>query len=220
MRTPRLRRLAFVVVATALLTEPAAAQFRGGGAAFQVRRRLAYQGSTQTQSGMWVGGEGSFRFGPLVVAGGGLMGKLTPDSAGVGSEADVQSSWARVGLRAGAWVTVAVQVEARRLKLAAGEQLRRSIGGAVIVTPPLGIPGLSALADVGFFPSAQVTNGPKIGVALQTTFGVVFSPPSAPVFLQLSYRFERFDIDAPTGGEPRYEEFGGLYVTGGVRLGR
>jgi len=217
--TARIRCLVAVLGLILAVAEPAAAQLRGGGAAYKVQRRLAYQGSTQTQSGMWVGGEGSLCLRRLVVAGGGLMGKLTPDSEGVGSEADVQSSWARVGLRVGAWLTVAAQVEARRLKLAVGEQLRRSIGGAVILTPPLGIPGLSALADVGFFPSAQVTNGPKIGVALQTTFGVVFSPPSAPVFLQLSYRFERFDINAPTGGEPRYEEFGGLYMSAGLRLG-
>jgi len=94
------------------------------------------------------------------------------------------------------------------------------MGAGAHLGPALGIPGLRAVADVAFLPASSVGLGPRLTQALQLTGGVVFAPSNGALQLHVAYRFERYDIAADDRTGERYEQFTGIYVGAGLRLGR
>jgi hypothetical protein len=94
------------------------------------------------------------------------------------------------------------------------------MGANVRLEPGLGTPGLRGLIDASVLPSSSVSGGPKLSIAVQATVGVVYALPRSPLTLRLGYRFERYDVEAAGTSNPRYEQFQGLVVEAGLRLGR
>jgi len=211
-----------VLVVVALLVPGAASAQRlsltGGG--FNVQRRVFLQNSLVQQTGMWIGGSGTVRLGKLRIGLSGLMGTLKGDGSSSNPDVKVRATALTVGIAFAPAVTVGAQVEARRFDADAGITAWRLIGGCLRFEPGLGIPGLRGLADLAVLPASSVSGGPSLKMALETTVGLTFSPPRSVLQARLAYRFERFDIGAQGLAGERYEQFRGLMVEVGVRLGR
>ena len=212
-----------VLVVVALLVPGAAGAQRlsltGGG--FNVQRRVFLQNTVVQQTGMWIGGSGAVRLGKLRIGLSGLMGTLKGDGSPSNPDIKVRATAVTVGIAFTPAVTVGAQVEARRFDAAdAGITSWRLIGGRVRLEPGLGIPGLRGLADVAVLPASSGSGGPTLKMALETTVGLTYSPPQSVLQARLAYRFERFDIGAQGLAAERYEQFRGLTVEVGLRLGR
>jgi hypothetical protein len=211
-----------LLLAAALFPAAARAQrltLTAGG--FNVQRRVYLQNSVLEQTGVWIGGGGMASLGKLRLGVSGLMGTFK----GKGNDpanAEVKARTTAVTLQVAFTpaLMAGVQAEGRRFEADAGVTSWRLIGGRVRFEPSLGIPGLRGLADVAILPASSVSNGPSIKTALEATVGVSLAPPRSPLLLRLAYRFERFDVAAEGLAAERYEQFRGLVVEGGVRLGR
>lgn len=221
-----MRPRALVVLWAVLLPGAAFAQgLQGGVGGFNAQRRVFYESAVHEQTGFLVGGSGSIGLGPVRLGVSGVMGTLKAaagTAGGTGGDADVKvrSSAVRVLFAMTPGLLVGVQAEARRFEADAGVTMWRLIGAAVRFEPRLGRPGLNALADVAVLPASSVANGPKLKMALQATIGASFAPRGSPLAFRIGYRFERFDIDATAQSPERYEQFRGLVVEAGLRLGR
>jgi hypothetical protein len=209
-----------------LVSGAAVAQgLQGGAGGFNVQRRVFYENAVLEQTGFLVGGSGALGLGPIRLGVSGVMGTLkaaSGASGGTSTAADVKvrSTAVRVLFAAGPSLAVGVQAEARRFEADAGVTMWKLVGANVRFEPGLGRPGLRALVDASMLPASSVVNGPKLKMALQATVGASFSPRGSPLAFRIGYRFERFDLDATDSSPERYEQFRGLVVEAGIRLGR
>jgi hypothetical protein len=214
-------RLACTVSVLAVLPAAARAQsFQGVGGGFNVQRRIFYQDAVHEQTGLWYGGAGAVRLGPLRVGVSGLMGTLSGDSGTTNADVKVRTTAVTAHVAVAPGVLLGVQVEARRFEADAGVTVWRLIGVNARLEPGLGLAGLRALADVSVLPASSVVNGPKLKMALQATVGASFAPRGGPLVLRIGYRFERFDVEATGASPERYEQFRGLIAEAGLSLGR
>lgn len=210
-----------LVVAALLIPGAAGAQLlslTGGG--FNVQRRVFLQDAVVEQTGIWIGGSGTVRFGKLRVGLSGLMGTLKGSGSVASPDIKARATALTVGIAFVPGVTVSAQVEARRFDADAGITSWRLIGGRVRLEPGLGIPGLRGIADVAVLPASSVSGGPSLKMAMETTVGLTFSPSRSALQARLAYRFERFDVGAQGLGGERYEQLRGLTAEVGLRLGR
>ena len=65
-----------------------------------------------------------------------------------------------------------------------------------------------------------MSGGPSLKMAMEMTVGASIAPPRSKLLARLAYRFERFDVGAEGLAAERYEQFRGLVVEVGFRLGR
>jgi hypothetical protein len=218
-----MRRSALFLAFAALLLPAAAHAQRltltAGG--FNVQRRVYLQGSVLEQTGVWMGGSGTARFGKLRIGLSGLMGTFK-GKGGDPANTDVKARTTAltVGLAFNPALMAGVQVEGRRFDADAGITSWRLIGGRVRFEPGLGIPGLRGLADVAILPASSVSGGPSLKMAMEITVGASIAPPRSKLLARLGYRFERFDVSAEGLAAERYEQFRGLVAEVGLRLGR
>ena len=218
-----MRRSAFLLALAALLL-PAAAHAQklvltGGG--FNVQRRVYLQNSVLEQTGLWIGGSGTARLGKLRIGVSGLTGKFKGEAGDpANTEVKARTTAVTVQLAFTPALMAGVQAEGRRFDADAGVTSWRLIGVRARFEPALGIPGLRGLADVAVLPASSVSNGPSIKMALEAAVGVTLAPPRSPLLARLTYRFERFDIAEEGLAAERYEQFRGLTVEVGFRLGR
>jgi len=193
----------------------------GSGGVFTVVRRTGYQGATYEQTGVMYGAAGEAGLGPVSVAVSSLLGKLTGDDGDLHPPVDVRSTSAALRVRVVPWLALGVQVEARRLASnIGGTSVWRLIGPQVLVTPPLGVIGLHAIGELSYFPSATVTNGPKMTTALRTMIGAGFASRGGGLTARVGYRFERYDVSDNSISMARLEQFGGIVAEVGFRVGR
>ena len=215
-----MRRRLLVALALGTLPLPAAAQALSGGAAgFNVQRRVFYQGAVYQQTGVWYGAAAAARLGPVRLGLSGLFGSL----GGGGTQSPdvtIRATTVTLHLAVAPWMLVGAQAEARRFEADAGVTSWRLIGANVRAEPGLGLPGLTGLADVSVLPASSVSGGPSLKMAVQATVGVGFAPAGSHLAFRLGYRFERYDISASGASSERYEQFRGIVVEAGVRLGR
>jgi hypothetical protein len=206
-----------------LLVIVLAQSLSGGAVAYNVEHRVLYQDSVLEQTGLLFGAEGSARLGPVVLGVHGMMGKLSGGSDSISPPRDVRTSGLTLHLRPIAWLELGGEAEARRFDADAGTTVWRLLGANLRARPPMGVPGLEGLLDASFFPSATVSPNDDLkgSVAMRVTVGASYSPPRAPVSLRLSYRFERFEFknDGSAAAEDRLEQFRGVVVSAGLRLG-
>jgi hypothetical protein len=227
---PGRERVRALLVASLALAAPqlGRAQSLGGGVlAYRVEHRVLIQGSVLEQTGLWVGLEGSARWGPLRVGLAGLMGSL---SAGEADSArptrDARATTVSAVRRLADWAEAGLEVEARRFGSDAGTVVWRLAGLTARATPAMGLRGLEGLLEVSSFPLAGVSGADySVKLALRGMVGLRYAPPPGRWVLRLAYRFERFEFEPSGAASPgadaeRLEQFRGLVVGAGVHLAR
>lgn len=217
-----MRRSALILALGALLF-PAAAQaqrFTVNAGGFNVQRRVYLQGSVLEQTGVWIGAGGTAALGKLRIGLSGLMGTFKGDGSAANTDVKARTTALTVGLAFNPVVTAGIQLEGRRFEADAGTSSWRMIGARARLEPGLGIPGLRGLADIAILPASSVSGGPSLKMALEVTVGASLAPPRSRLLARLGYRFERFDVSAQGMAAERYEQFRGLVVEAGLRLGR
>ncbi len=215
-RAPRF----FTLVAAALLPPVAAhAQgLRGSAGAFTVQHRASFLGEVYEQTGMLLGGEGQLSLGPLAVGLGSFTGSLSGDADSALADRTLYITSVYALIRVGP-LAVGPEIEARRSDADAGVTLWRLIGARVRLAPSLGARSVEAVAELSFFPSAQVVDGETISLAFRGSVGVTYAL-AGPLHLRLAYRFERFDFEASGTAPARLEQYRGAVAGIGLRLGR
>jgi hypothetical protein len=211
---------AVLLLGTVLVAPLEAQGLGGGGLAYHVQHRVLYAGAVREQTGTFVGAEGSARLGPVRVGVLGLMGTLSGGNDAANPDKKVRASAVTVMLEASPRIAVGAELEAKRFESDAGVTAWRLIGGTGRVALSLGMPGLVGTAQVSYFPSASVVGGAKMGLAFRGTVGASYRSPRGPLTLSLGYRFERFDFKAVGSAPARLEQFRGVIVGAGLRLGR
>jgi hypothetical protein len=207
--------------ALALVPVRAGAQgIAGDAGAFNIQRRLSYQGAVYEQTGVAVGAAGAARLGPVALRVSGLFGTLKGDGSALNPDAKFRTTAVRLEVAVQSWLALGAVAEARRFEANAGVTTWKLLGGAARLEPGLGLSGLRGLADVAVLPSASVAGGPKAKTALQATMGVSYQPVGSPFEVRLGYRFERYDFDASGSSPARNEQFRGVVAEAGLRLGR
>ena len=210
-----------MVGALALIPARAVAQGVAGDAgAFNIQRRLSYQGAVYEQTGVAIGASGAARLGPVILRVSGLFGDLKGAGGALNPDVKFRTTAVRLDVAVQPWLAVGAVAEARRFEADAGVTIWRLIGAGVRLEPGLGLPGLRGLADLAVLPASSVAGGSKAKTALQTTVGVSYQPAGGLFEMRLGYRFERYDFDASGSGPARSEQFRGIVAEAGLRLGR
>ena len=211
------------VVVLALLVWPTLLEAQGfgvGAGAFNARRRIYYQSTVHEQTGLAVGARGTVQLGPLRIGAGGWMATLKGDGTATNPDVKARTTSATVHAQVVPGVMVGAQYEVRRFEADVAVSVWTLMGGNVRVEPGLGAAGLRGLIDVSLLPSASVSGGPKLSSALQTTVGVAYAPLGSALSVRLGYRVERYDVEAAGASSARYEQFQGVVVEAGFRIGR
>ena len=211
-----------IVVGGALIAAPElpAQGLTGSGMAYHVQHRVLYSGAVYEQTGTFVGAEGSAWVGPLRVGVSGWMGTLSGANDSINPDRKVRATAVTVLLEPWPMIALGGEVEAKRFEADAGVNAWRLIGATGRATLGLGVPGLAGTAQVTWFPSASVIGGEKISLAFRGTIGASYSAPRGPLTVSLGYRFERFDFAAVGTTPARLDQFRGIVVGAGLRLGR
>ncbi len=215
-------RLRAIVAGIALCAVPilaAAQEVRVAGQAFNAQRRIYYRGTVYEQTGLWYGGAGSMRLGPVRVGVGLLMGTAGGTDA-ANPSVKIRTTAVTAHYAPRPWLALGVQAEARRFESDAGVVVWRLIGANARVEPGLGVPGLRGIADISVLPASAVTGGSSLSMAVQATMGFAWSPGAGPWELRLAYRFERYDIASGSVSPERYEQFRGVIAAIGIPIGR
>ena len=229
MRAPRgmapgaAARLAVAVLAGAFAVVPSRAVgqvFQGSAGSFAVQRRFAYRGEVSEQAAVFYGGGGSVRVGPVRLGVSGLFGSLPADTLAPASVVRVRTTAVTLHVAISHDLQLGVRAEGRRFASDAGVAFWKLVGPDVRFEPEFGLNGLRGLVDVGLLTSSSVRGGAKMSSAVQTTLGASYRPPGTPLQVVLAYRFERYDIQATRVSAVRLEQFRGLTVEVGLRLGR
>lgn len=212
-------RAALVLVLCACPVGAAAQPVSGFGQAFNVERRVYYHGAVYQQTGLWYGAIGAVRLGRVQLGVSALMGTATGGGA---ASPDIQIRTTAVTLHyvTAPWIALGVQAEARRFESDAGVTMWRLIGGNIRLEPGLGVVGLRGIADLSVLPASSVSGGPSLQMAVQAAIGAGFALAGSPLDFRVVYRFERYDIAASGASPERYEQFRGVVVQAGIRLGR
>ncbi len=204
-----------------VLAPPLGAQgLGGGGLVYNVKRRVLYAGGVREQLGTLVGAEGGARLGPVRVGVAGLMGTLSGPGGVANPDVKARITTVTILLEPTPIVAVGAEVEAKRFEADAGVTEWRLIGATGRVALDLGVPGLVGTAQVSYFPSASIVNGATMSLAFRGTVGASYRSPRGPLTVNLGYRFERFDFKAVGSAPARLEQFQGLVLGAGFRLGR
>ena len=219
-----MRRSALVLALGTLLLPAAvhAQRLTVSAGGFNVQRRVYLQGAVLEQTGMWIGAGGTAALGKLRVGLTGLMGTFKgKGSDPANTDVKARTTALTVGLAFNPAVTAGIQLEGRRFEADAGTSSWRMIGARARFEPGLGIPGLRGLADIAILPASSVSGGgPSLKMAMELTVGASLAPPRSKLLARFGYRFERFDVSAQGLAAERYEQFRGLVVEVGLRLGR
>jgi hypothetical protein len=216
-------RIALCLTAAALSLVPARAAAQGiagGAGAFNIQRRLSYQGAVYEQTGVAIGVSGAARLGPVILRVSGLFGTLKGDGSTLNPDVKVRTTAVRLEVAVQPWLALGAVAEARRFEANTGVTTWKLFGAAARLEPGLGLPGLRGLADVAVLPASSVAGGAKAKTALQATVGVSYQPAGGPFEVRLGYRFERYDFDASGSGPARNEQFRGVVAEAGLRFGR
>ena len=218
MRTAR--SIAVLIALLALRPNAAGAQRLSGTiVGYSVQHRVLFAGEVYEQTGAWVGVGGAVRLGKVQLGVGGLFGALSGDDPSTNPERDVRSSSLAVSYAVTPALSFGVEAEARHFETPVGASAWRLLGVRARATPAMGIAGLEGVAEVAFYPSATVIDGPTISPAFRTMIGVSYGAPRSPMLVQIGYRFERYDVEG-TGGSTRFEQFRGVTAVVGRRFGR
>lgn len=216
------RAVAMVLVLGLAATAPAAAQLRlsADGGLFNAQRRVLFPSGFREQTGMLLSGGAAANLGRLRLGLGGVMGTLKGDGTDANRDVAMRSSALTLHVQALPGVLVGGRFEVRRFDADGDVTMWKLMGASVRLEPGLGIEGLRAGAEVAILPSSSVSLGPKLSVARQATIGASYAPAGRPFVFRLAYRFERYDIAASGQTSERYEQFRGVVVEAGLRLGR
>lgn len=211
------RRLALAAVVL-LAARPAAGQtLRAGATVFNAQHRVSVGGAVSDRNGVFFGGGGAVRLGPVELGVSSLMGSLGASDDSANGEATVRSTTVALLVRAAPWLALGGEAEARRFDSDGGASSWVLLGGAVRVSPPMGVAGLNGLIEVSFFASATAKpQNQSIAPAMRGTVGISYAA-GGPLELRLGYRFERFDFAEETAGAPRLEQFRGIIAGVGFR---
>ncbi len=217
----RLPPLLLVLAAAAALPAPARAQRLSGSAmGYNVQHRVLFADSVLEQTGFWFGLEGAVQLGRIRIGVSGLFGTLSGDSSATNPDRDVRVTTITAHTLVAPWAAVGLELEAKRFETDLGVTVWRLIGLNARLTPPLGGAGLRGVAELSYFASASVLDGPTMGPAMRGVFGVAYEAPRGPLVLRLAYRFERFDMKADGAATERAEQLRGVTAGVGLRLGR
>lgn len=214
---------AVVVLAGVLAAAPratAAQRLSGSVVAHTVQNHVRFADTVIEQTGTWFGAEGAVQISMVRLGVSGLIGSLAGDGGAAHPDRDVRVSSVTLHVFPAPWIGMGAEAEAKRFETDLGVTAWRLIGGNIRLTPQFGSSGLRGLAELSYFASAEVVDGPSIDRAVRGVFGVSYEPPRAPVSVRLAYRLERFDFAAQGAAVPRLEQFRGAVVAAGLRLGR
>jgi len=221
------RVCASLLLFATLASAPAAAQVSSlgliaGGAGYMARHRTHVQDSVLEQTGVWFGGQGLLRVGPLILAGRGLMGKLSGDAAVTNPDRTVRVTTVSAQYAVTPTLALGAALEARRTETDVDVTVWKLLGPAVRFAPSFGVPGLVGLVDVRYFAVVTLPEGvqEKMSVALEADLGVSYTAPASGLTISVGYRLERFDFSAVGTAPARLEQVSGLTVGVGLRLGR
>lgn len=221
MRAGRLAAVAALAAGALLAPRAARAQsVEGEAGSYTVLRRLSYRGAVFDQSGPAYGAAGSLQVGPVRIGASGWSASLSPDGGLPNTGVRVRTTAVTLHVALNPALLVGVREETRRFSSPAGVTLWQMKGVDVLFEPDFGIPGLRGVAEVAALGASAVRGGPNLNVAVQTTMGMTYAFAGGPLRVRLAYRFERYDV-AITPPEPqRFDQFRGLMLDVGVRLGR
>lgn len=214
MRTPLL------AAALALAATRAEAQRMSADAqVWMVEHRLLYQGSELTQTGTWLGVRAALAHRALRFEIGSHAGSLggSPDPAH--PDRDVRTTLIEVRMAVRPWLEVGAAGEARRSVSAAGASTWRTYGLTARLAGDLGMPALRGFATLSLFPASSGTAVIAPTSASRGMIGLQVAPRRGRVFGELSYRFERYNVDDPSSA-PRHEQFEVIALGIGVLLAR
>ena len=103
------------VALLALAPVPVAAQgIAGGAGAFNIQRRLSYQGAVYEQTGVAIGAAGAARLGPVALRVSGLFGTLKGDGSALNPDVKVRTTAVRLEIAAQPWLASSFQAPRRK----------------------------------------------------------------------------------------------------------
>jgi hypothetical protein len=214
------RRLTCVSLAAALLVAPPALSqsLQGSVSTFTVQSHVRFANTLMEQTGQWVAADGAVRFGRVRLGAGVAMGSLGGDDDALHPDRKARATTVTAHLFPVRWVGAGLSAEAKRFDTDAGSTVWRLIGANVQMTPVLG-DALEGLADITYWPSASVVDGPAMSMAFRALLGATYRI-RPPVHVRLAYRFERFDFNAQGSAPARLEQFRGALLGAVIRLDR
>jgi hypothetical protein len=222
--TTRRILISLATAAGLLQAAPAAAQARFGldvaGVGYSARHRIRFNYAVSELTGLWYGGQGRLRLGPVFVEGRGLTGNLGGTGTATNPERTVRVTSLGAGFAATTWLQLGAAMEAWRFEAGGLSTVWKLLGPTVRLTPSFGIRGLNGVIEARYFPSASVSGDQKMDMALQAQLGVEYTVANSGILLSVGYRVERYDF-TQTGTNPvRLEQVAGLTAGVGYRLGR
>jgi opacity protein-like surface antigen len=215
----RLRVACVLVAATLLAARTAHSQsLEGSVSTFTVQNHVRFASTLLEQSGQWVAADGAVKLGRVRLGAGVAMGSLGGSDDALHPDRKARATTVTAHFFPARWVGTGLSAEAKRFDTDAGSTVWRLIGANVQMTPALG-DALEGLADISYWPSAAVVNGPTMSMAFRALLGATYRI-MPPVHVRLAYRFERFDFNAQGSGAARLEQFRGAMLGAVIRLGR
>ncbi len=197
----------------------AAQQLRVDAQAVSVEQRTRFGGQSFRQTGTWLGARGELLAGAWRFGLAGHAGSLGNDPDPANPDLDARTTLVSARRALASWLELGVVAEARRYKSDVATTTWRIYGLSARVETDLGMPTLRGFADLSVFPLAGGTNAVAPASAARGSVGLRLTPPGARTIAELSYRFERFNLDDPAAGR-RHAQLEGLTIGAGVRLGR
>ena len=201
-----------IPVLAALAVSPLAAQRRLTGGLVTYLVRLSTPTEATSQTGSWVGGEGSATLGRYTLTVRGVSGSLGGNPVRVDRDARVTSISLR--RRFAPWLALGLDAEAHRQKSDVSVQVWRMGGVGATLGGGLGVTRLQAHGDVTVLPVTSVVAARDISVGTRVEIGVTYRLSRWPVEAQFGYREET--VRFPDAVDLR---LGGLILGVGVRLG-
>lgn len=210
-----------VVAANVARAQSLPPRFTGLGVAYGTQLVMRYQGEIQRQTGTLLGAAGTVSLGPLEVALTGLTGTLRPSASTPSNpERTLYTTTVAVYLRLAGPVAIGAEAEARRYETAVGTAWARLLGASLSLNVPLGLAGIEGNAVIDYLPLASASGSDTVSLAVRATFGITYAPPRLPMLIRASYRLERYDYRAAGVLPARLEQFDGIVIGAGLRLGK
>lgn len=213
-------RMRAVLLGTVLAAAPLQAQRASGEVlVMPLEHRVLYQGAELKHTGTWIGARAELAHRALRVEALALAGTLggSADSANPDQDARTTLISARLAVRP--WLEAGVAAEARRFSSSTSTSTWRAYGVTARASTDLGLPLLHGFAELTVYPLASGTAVVAPTSGTRGAVGLRIAPPASLFALHLAYRFERFNVDDPAS-VPRTEQFEGILIGAGIRLGR
>lgn len=207
-----------MLLGTVLAAAPLEAQrISGEVLVMPLEHRVLYQGSELKHTGTWIGARAEFARRALRVEALVLTGPLggSADSANPDQDARTTLISARLAVRP--WLEAGLAAEARRFSSSTATMTWRAYGVTARAATDLGLPLLHGFAELTMYPLASGTAVVAPTSGARGVVGLRIAPPASMFALQLSYRFERFNVEDPSS-VPRTEQFEGILIGAGIRL--